>query len=82
MEQIQCRIDIGDYQLDNDEYHLRAFDFPVILLNQPVKMESGSQLTYHLEDLLLMHSEEREYSAMKINICLKADKYLSCGKSH
>lgn len=78
-EQILCCIDIGEYQLVNDEYHLRAFDFPIILLNQPVNIEPDFTSEFCLEDLLT-YPMERKSSALKINVCFIVDKRFMYGK--
>lgn len=77
-EDIVCNINIESYQILNEEYHLRTFDFPVILLCKPCANESDYK-SFILENLFLT-THGREDAALKMQIAFRMRRSFKCGE--
>lgn len=77
-EDIVCKINIESYQILNDEYHLRTFDFPVILLCKPCTNEFDYK-SLILENLFLT-SHGREDAALKMKVAFRMHRNFKWGK--
>lgn len=77
-EDIVCKINIENYQILNEEYHLRTFDFPVILLCNPCTNPSDYK-NFILENLFLT-SHDRDDAALKIKIAFRIQRAFRCGE--
>ena len=73
-------MDVTNYRVHNEQFHVKTFDFPIVMLSKGSQNEDESKISYNLRDLLYAFKENEENVALKINIAFRSDNFWAFGK--